>query len=1053
MIKIKIQEKIKQVRETHTKLVMSKRVKIYGETAYEGVEIGIDNDKVQNFGFANGSNGSKPNSGKESSDERDSLEADGKRERLATIEVKMDETNNESELKILQNELASPVTVQSKDQPDGRDLLPKLLKSESFDSNFLTQDDNGSKNKKSYGRLKTDPCYDSPLLENSPDYYETASEREFQQIEQAIISESTASPLQPLQKSRSKMFKNDSIDRKLKTFQENASDSLNESYPQDPPKPIPSESFCSQNPPESPHQKKDTEVNLSEIQDLTPKDFEDDKLATLWNDIKDFENFGWEMPTPEGLEEIEEKDLVNKGEQNTDIEDNSGVGILDKGKNSKKEILEKFFEDGSGVKFGKGLVGGGGGGKIERKVEGLADVVVIKESGRKKNRFIKFGKGRDERRGTDGKYRKGESGGSEKRFGSNGPGTKNEIVGDLCESPVKSDASLEKKSDRVSSQGSPEQPSPEKLHCLEKSAQPEAPPFLPEPSRRLTPDVEPQPTPPQNLKSSFITVDSDRLSIELDSPTPHNPPQPTSQTPTPTNNPLHNNNNLTNFSLLKPKPTHSSAPRHPTQETLFSDKSGNIITCKIGDMIEKSDSEDYDDLPMGPADESQEFCGQIIDSQAEIQGVPVGCRGGNDRDDADDGVGRYAMLAGGGVVSSPLRSDVEDEELTLWNQKIPEKVGSGDGGGSGSGSGDGEVNFMETGEFGEKLQEMKDGNIQAEFLRQSMDTIGEPVQVDSRNLSEGYRSEPLPIVTASESRESQRTDPKEDFLAHLTSDESPQPNSLANSNEFVITEPSKPDFSFDESCSYPISVRDDINLLTCESAKNPQPLPQIPESSRSRINLAQIYMKKKNLPATNSERKTPSSPPKNFEKKTTDFIIESHKHKNPEPESPSHLLTSESQETSIGELDKQIRELEAYTKGKKFDLALQQKSSQKLRVSHNKDQANRRRVPTVIQSSARLRTSYSTRLNTNRGSVGDGSGGKEKSGQDMVKSFIDEKLLLLNRQKEALKSERESFYEEKNEILSVRTKLESDRQKFEVFKERELSKLEKSKKEFKKDKG
>lgn len=107
----------------------------------------------------------------------------------------------------------------------------------------------------------------------------------------------------------------------------------------------------------------------------------------------------------------------------------------------------------------------------------------------------------------------------------------------------------------------------------------------------------------------------------------------------------------------------------------------------------------------------------------------------------------------------------------------------------------------------------------------------------------------------------------------------------------------------------------------------------------------------------------------------------------------------------------------------------------------------------MIQSSARLRTSYSTRLNTKRGSVGDGSGGKDKSGQDMVKSFIDEKLLLLNRQKEALKSERDSFYEEKNEILSAKTKLETDRQKFEIFKERELSKLEKSQKEFKRDKG
>jgi hypothetical protein len=225
LIKIKIQEKIKQVRETHTKLVMSKRVKIYGESAYQGVEIEVDNDKVQNFGFANGSNGSKQNSGREISDERDSLEADGRRERLPTIEMKMDETNNESELKILQDELASPVTVQSKGQPSDRDLLPKLLKSESFDSNFLTQDGaeaEGSKNKKSYGRLKTDPCYDSPMLENSNDYYETASEREFQQIEQAIISESSAFPFQ---NSHTKTFNNESIDLKLKNFQENASDS------------------------------------------------------------------------------------------------------------------------------------------------------------------------------------------------------------------------------------------------------------------------------------------------------------------------------------------------------------------------------------------------------------------------------------------------------------------------------------------------------------------------------------------------------------------------------------------------------------------------------------------------------------------------------------------------------------------------------------------------------------------------------------------------------------------------------------------------------------
>jgi hypothetical protein len=226
LIKIKIQEKIKKVRETHTKLVMSKRVKIYGESAYEGVEIEVEDDKVQNFGFANGSNGSKPNSGREISDERDSLEADRQRERLPTIEMKMDETNNESELKILQDELASPVTVHSKGQPADRDLLPKLLKSESFDSNFLTQDGaeaEGSKNKKFYGRLKTDPCYDSPMLENSPDNYETASEREFQQIEQAIISQSITAPLQQL--SPLKMFHNESIDRKLKNFQENASDS------------------------------------------------------------------------------------------------------------------------------------------------------------------------------------------------------------------------------------------------------------------------------------------------------------------------------------------------------------------------------------------------------------------------------------------------------------------------------------------------------------------------------------------------------------------------------------------------------------------------------------------------------------------------------------------------------------------------------------------------------------------------------------------------------------------------------------------------------------
>lgn len=204
---------------------MSKRVKIYGESAYQGVEIQVDNDKLQNFGFANGSNGSKPNSGREISDERDSLEADGRRERLPTIEMKIDETNNESELKILQDELASPVTVQSKGHPADRDLLPKLLKSESFDSNFLTQDDaeaEGSKNKKSYRRLKTDPCHISPMLENSPDYYETASEREFQQIEQAIISESNALPLQ---NSHTKMFNNESIDLKLKNFQENASDS------------------------------------------------------------------------------------------------------------------------------------------------------------------------------------------------------------------------------------------------------------------------------------------------------------------------------------------------------------------------------------------------------------------------------------------------------------------------------------------------------------------------------------------------------------------------------------------------------------------------------------------------------------------------------------------------------------------------------------------------------------------------------------------------------------------------------------------------------------
>lgn len=170
---------------------------------------------------------------------------------------------------------------------------------------------------------------------------------------------------------------------------------------------------------------------------------------------------------------------------------------------------------------------------------------------------------------------------------------------------------------------------------------------------------------------------------------------------------------------------------------------------------------------------------------------------------------------------------------------------------------------------------MKDGNIQAEFLRQSMETIGEPVEAGSEGSPEGYQSMPTPIVTATESHESQRTDANKDFLGHLTSDESPQPNSLANSNEFVNTEPSKPDFSFDESCSYPISVRDDINLLTCESAKQPHSLPKIPE--RIRINSPKINMKKKDLPGTNSDRQSLSPTPhltqKNFEKKTTEMVI------------------------------------------------------------------------------------------------------------------------------------------------------------------------------------
>jgi hypothetical protein len=695
---------------------------------------------------------------------------------------------------------------------------------------------------------------------------------------------------------------------------------------------------------------------LSEIQDNNPQNFEDDKLATLWNDIKDFENFGWAMPAQ----------VIEK--QNSDIEENSGVGRGGKGSNSKKEILEKFFEDGSGV--GSGVGGKGVGGK--GKVEGLADVVVIKEGGRKKNRFIKFGKGKSEGREADGKGKKGES------F-PNGSGSKNVFVGDLCQSPVKSDASLEKKSDREPSQGSSRQPSPEKLHCLEKSAQPEAPPPIPEPEAALTPDVEPQPILDQNLKSSFVTVDSDRIDDELDSSYFHQKPPP-SQIPTPTNNPsVRNNDNLINFDLQKPKPT-------PTQETSFSDRGGNIITCKIGGMIERSDSSDYDDLHLENVDESQEFCGQIIDSQAEIQDVPTGYY---------DGSTSHARLAENLILSRPLRSDPEDEELTLWNQKIPNQGGSENG--DGSGDGDGEVNFMETGEFGDKLQEMKDGNIQAEFLRQSMETIGEPVQAGSEGSPKGYQSMPTPIVTATESHESQRTDANNDFLAHLTSDESPQPNSLANSNEFVNTEPSKPDFSFDESCGYPISVRDDINLLTCESAQQPQPLSKIPPPSR--INFPQISMKKKDLPGTNSNPQSLSPKPyltqKNFEKKTTEMVIETHKLKNQAlPSDPNQALPSEeSQETSIGELDKQIRELEAYTKQKTFDLALQQKSTHKLRVSHNKEQANRRRIPTVIQSSARLRTSYSTRLNTKRGSIGDGSGGKDKSGQDMVKSFIDEKLL------------------------------------------------------------
>lgn len=61
----------------------------------------------------------------------------------------------------------------------------------------------------------------------------------------------------------------------------------------------------------------------------------------------------------------------------------------------------------------------------------------------------------------------------------------------------------------------------------------------------------------------------------------------------------------------------------------------------------------------------------------------------------------HARLAENFIVSSPLRSDPEDEELTLWNQKIPN--GGGSENGDGSGDGDGEVNFMETGEFGDKL--------------------------------------------------------------------------------------------------------------------------------------------------------------------------------------------------------------------------------------------------------------------------------------------------------------------------------------------------------------
>lgn len=315
----------------------------------------------------------------------------------------------------------------------------------------------------------------------------------------------------------------------------------------------------------------------------------------------------------------------------------------------------------------------------------MADVVVIKEGGRKKNRFIKFGKGKDEGRETDGKGKKGESGVGGREFVSNGGGSKNEFVGDLCQSPVKSDASLNKKSDREPSQGSSRQPSPEKLHSLEKSAQPETPPPIPEPEAPLTPDVEPHPILDQNLKSSFVTVDSDRIDDELDSSNFHQKPPP-SQIPTPTNNPsVCNNDNLLNFDLQRPKPV-------PTQETSFSDRGGNIITCKIGGMIERSDSSDYDDLPLGHVDESQEFFGQIIDSQAEIQDVPTGYH---------DGLRSHARLAENLIVSSPLRSHPEDEELTLWNQKIPNLVGSVDG--DGEGSGDGEVNFMETGEFGDKL--------------------------------------------------------------------------------------------------------------------------------------------------------------------------------------------------------------------------------------------------------------------------------------------------------------------------------------------------------------